>query len=218
MDKEKPFLTLAEQCRHLEDNKSVIIEDVEKAKETLYNTNYYNIVTCGKVKFATNVSSDNEHIYKNSYFEDWEKYFIQDCDVSEYLMRNLIRFERKLNSRVAYHISELIKQNTLTSHAYNELMQIVKNNRAGKGYSGSKTWAHVTHLTFSETKNVLLSLHRHHENIYHKIVQEYSFLRKKKRSQVEKQLNELINLRNNVFHFRPINIYLIYGKKPTNIS
>jgi len=58
-----------------------------------------------------------------------------------------------------------------------------------------------------------VKIHRYHEKVYFEIVQGCNFLRKKKHSQVKKQLNELVNLRNNVFHFRPINIYLVYGKR-----
>ena len=122
----KEFKVIDEQLEHLENNKSVRIHDREVACKVLFDSNYYNVVSCGKVKFAVGMV-EKKHFYIESEFQEWIDYFEFDCKVSEYLMKNVIRIERTLNSRIAYCVSELVEKGNLNSEGRNDLIQKIKN-------------------------------------------------------------------------------------------
>ena len=182
----------------------------------MYESNYYNIISCGKIKFATG-RFDGKYLYEKSDFDEWQAYFQQDIQISKYLMNNLIDFERRLNSRVAYCIAELISNTNLSSKDRNEIIELIQ--KVNKHYDGQLTWQYIANMTLGEMKQILLWLEKKHPEIYKKCVAGFSFLNKKKKKVKsgryvnlnEIRLNEINHLRNNLFHFRPLSIYLTYG-------
>ena len=112
----KGFKTLDQQVEYLGQNKRVVVPSRIKAKKDLYDGNYYNIISCSKIKFAESIT-DNRHHYSEREFKEWLGYFKLDCVTSEYLMKNMLNFERKINSRVAYRISELLETGQLKNKA-----------------------------------------------------------------------------------------------------
>jgi len=213
----KQFKTLAEQVEFLESHKKVIINQRSKVKKDLYDSNYYNIISCSKIKFAEDIAQSN-HIYSQTQFKEWLSYFELDCRVSKYLMQNILEFERRINSRVAYCVSELFDKNKLSNFEKNDLMQIIQKSKAWsslEAYHGQEAWMYITKMTFGEMKKLAFWLLKHKPEVYKRIVIGYPFIQKemnKKDHQIRDKFNELNNLRNCLFHFTPLNIYVTYGK------
>lgn len=122
----KQFKSLDEQIDYLHDNKNIEFKDRDTAKNILLDCNYYNLISCGKVKFALDINKKS-HVYEKHDFIEWCDYFDTDCQVSEYLMSNLIEFERIINSRTAFYVGELIEKDVLTTRQYNEIVEIIAN-------------------------------------------------------------------------------------------
>ncbi|MCL1990452.1 MAG: Abi family protein [Defluviitaleaceae bacterium] len=201
----KKFKSLAFQIKRLRD-KGVIIENEQLVKEVLLKSNYYHLTTCGKVKFAKSKGMDGKYIYEPSLFEDWVSYFELDCRLSEHLMINFIRFERGINAKTAYYVSELIESNTLTADKKNELKQKIKSAKKCFDYNLKQTWQYIPKMTFGELVYLLVWISKNEREIYLKIISDWDFLKK------ENRLYEINHLRNNaLLHPRPLNIYLIYG-------
>jgi hypothetical protein len=207
----KKFKTLDEQIKHLDENKSVIFTDSVNAKRYLLDKNYYNVVSCGKVKFADEIK-DNRHVYSKHNFEEWQNYFEEDCLVSEYLMGNMIDFERTINSRVAYYVSELIEKNLLKPVKRNEIIVQIKKAeiKTLPDYAGKETWKYITKMTFGETKEILIWLFESQRSVFNKIVMGYDYLRT---GNVKQNFSNIVGLRNTLFHFTPLNVYLSFAKR-----
>jgi len=208
----KPFLSLDGQCDKLEKDKLATIIDRVKTKDILLETNYYNLVSCSKVKFAKAINTNGEHVYNASNFNDWISYYQNDCKVSEYLMRNLLRLERSLNSRTAYYLGEIIDSNTLTTVQFNDLKGVIQGevNPNARRYIGDKTWIWVSGKTFGSLKRLIEWLWDNgFRHIVRKIINGYRFLQ----NYPMRTFDELVNLRNSIFHFRPLSVYLVYGKR-----
>jgi len=213
----KQFKSLDEQVEHLKNNKKVIFDDKEKAKKDLYDDNYYNIISCSKIKFAEDMAK-KDHVYSQKQFKDWLAYFELDCRVSKYLMQNMIDFERKMNSRVAYRISELIEKNKLSNFEKNDLMQIIQKSQAWNSkeiYHGREAWVYITKMIFGEMKKLVFWPLKNRSDVYKKVVIDYPYFQTSKNneeSHIKAKFNELNNLRNCLFHFTPLTIYVTYGK------
>ena len=67
-------------------------------------------------------------------------------------------------------------------------------------------------MTFGEMKQLLFWLNKNDKYLYQKVTEGYSFLQTGKERKNKERINELNHLRNNLFHFRPLNIYLTYGE------
>ena len=220
MEVHKPFKTLDEQCEHLKKSKLVNIENSEDAKKVLLDANYYNIITCGKVRFAEDVVN-REHIYEKSDFTEWEDYYKNDKALSNHLRSNVLNFELVLNSRTAYFISELMETNNSNNNEKESIKQIIKasKNVAGVDYTkyiGYETWTFITKMTFGDTKKLVFWLLENKFDVYEKVIKGYTFLDVQNVTKAKNRLNELNNLRNSLFHFTPLSIYLVYGKKIKN--
>jgi len=155
-------------------------------------------------------------MYKTASFKDWRAYFEMDSRVSKHLMGNLIDFERTINSRVSHHISALISGGQLSNFERNAVIQIIsqlKDRRdvAFSNYDGNETWYYVPKMTLGEMKELLFWLYDHRRKIYFEIVKEYRFLQNKKWAKV--RFDEINRLRNNLFHFRPLNVYITHGNQ-----
>jgi len=221
-DEMNKYLSLDQQIVHLFVDKSVMFEreEIDFAKNILRDNNYRNFVSCSKVKFAEFI---DEHLmmYKTAEFKEWRAYFELDCCVSEHLMKNLTLFERTLNSRVSYYISELMESNELSNFEKNEIVSKVKgiktrNKIKFKNYTGDRSWFYISEMSFGEMKQLLLWIYYNRQTVYFELVKDYSFLYK----HVRTRMDELNILRNNLFHNKPLTVYLtrgnIYNEKIIN--
>jgi len=133
-------------------------------------------------------------------------------------MKNMLNFERIINSRVAYQISKLIEQEELTDYEQNEIFQLINSSTVWKQkreYDGREAWIYITKMTFGEMKQLLFWLLENRITVYAKIVFDFPYLQLSKNNKVlavRGKINELNNLRNCLFHFTPLTIYVTYGK------
>jgi len=203
----KSFKTLDEQLNYLMTHKNVVFEQTEDAKKVLFDNNYYNLIACGKIKFTREIN-EQKHSYGASDFKDWKTYFEKDCQLNEHLMVNILSFERVINSRTAYLVSGLMANGNLSGAEQISLVHTIQGKYNYTGYKGINTWEHITKKTFGELRHIIKWLWRNEKlDTVKQIVEGYPFLK----THTLKMLDELVNLRNNSFHFRPINIYLVYG-------
>jgi len=203
----KSFKTLDEQLSYLTFHKKVDFEQRQNAKQVLFDSNYYNLISCGKIKFAHEIREQKHH-YDVSTFTDWEAYFEKDYRLSEHLMINVLAFERVINSRTAYLISELIAHEKLSEAEFESLVHTIQGKYNYTNYKDVNTWEHITKKTFGELRHIIKWLWRNRKTeTVLQIFEGYPFLK----NHTLKLLDELVNLRNNSFYFRPINIYLVYG-------
>ena len=213
----KKFKKLDEQIKRLVNHKKIVVDNHRRAKSDLYDGNYYNVISCSKIKFAQTIAN-NDHQYSDSEFKEWMTYFRMDCRVSEYLMKNMLNFERIINSRVAYQISKLIEHENLTDHERNEIFQLINGSTVWKQkreYDGREAWIYITKMTFGEMKQLLFWLLENRITVYAKVVFDFPYLQLSKNNKVpviHGKINELNNLRNCLFHFTPLTIYVTYGK------
>ena len=124
----------------------------------------------------------------------------------------MIEFERTINSRVAYYVGELIEKNTLQPAKRNEIIKIIKKAEIKKlpTYSGHETWKYITKMTFGETKELLVWLLDFQKTTFNKIIMGYDFLRT---GNIKQNFSNIVELRNTLFHFTPVNIYLSFAKR-----
>ena len=219
----REYFDLEKQVVHLAIDKSVVFKGSEFrfVEVMLRDNNYRNFVSCSKIKFAELVCRDLL-MYKTASFKDWKMYFEVDCRVSKHLMANLIEFERTINSRVSHCIAELIESNRLSNFERNTVIQIIQSSqRRGlslesyqklkNAYTGEKTWEFVAKMTFGQMKQLLFWLFDNKMEMYLKVVNEYTFLRNVKFA--KGRIDEINYLRNSLFHFRPLNVYITHGSQ-----
>ena len=205
--KVKKFKNLDEQLNYLITDKKVDFKQFGNPRQMLFDSNYYNLISCGKIKFTREVH-ENKHNYDASAFTDWVSYFERDCRLSEHLMINILAFERVINSRTAYLVSELIAKEKLSNSELESLTHAIQGKKNFTNYQGYNTWEHITKKSFGELRNIIKWLWRNKKmNTITQIFEGYPFIK----NHTLRMLDELVNLRNNSFHFRPVNIYLVYG-------
>ena len=121
-------------------------------------------------------------------------------------MGNILVVERILNSRTAYYVSQLIERSIEDTVKKSSLIKAI----GGKdsSYTGNETWKHITKMTFGELRYVIRWLW---DNDYRSEARDiFKGLSLFQAHQMQR-LDELVNLRNNIFHFTPLTIYLVYG-------
>ena len=216
----REYFDLDKQIVHLAIDKSVMFErsEIDIAKKMLRDNNYHNWASCSKIKFIELIG-DSMIMYKTASFRDWKEYFEMDCHVSKHLMGNLIDFERTINSRVSHYISELMKSDGLTNYEKNEIILIISQIRNRKdvkfsNYVGEATWLYIPKMTFGEMKHLVFWFYDNKRSVYFKVVEGYSFLNRN----IKKRFDELNRLRNNLFHFVPLTLYLTQGKSNGKFS
>jgi abortive infection bacteriophage resistance protein len=210
----KEFLSLNQQIHKLQ-QKKVTVDDEIRAQQFLRDNNYYNVISCSKIKFITSSRDDGHYEYTSSTFSEWIDYYKKDILVSLFLMKAMIHLEKTLNSRTAYYISYLLEfSQELPIVNQSELTEIIQ---AAKvihlpTYSGHETWKYITKMEFGKMKQLIYYLYnqqdipllKEHLNL---ILDDTGLNINKLRV----QLNELNNLRNHLFHFTPLNVFLCHG-------
>ncbi|MDR2976239.1 MAG: hypothetical protein LBV19_02865 [Streptococcaceae bacterium] len=218
----KPFKTLEEQISHLEKNKSIIFDDKSSAAKYLLDENYFNVISCGKIKFADKIEKSC-HKYFPHKFEDWTNYFELDCLVSEFLMSGMIEFERIINSRLSYFCCELIEGGKLQPEKRNSLIkefQRIEVRNLPK-YQGKETWKYVTKMSFGDVREILYWLIENQKSYYRKVVDGFGFIGSVKDfsaiKSTKNKLYDIVVLRNCLFHFTPLSIFLGHSKRRDGI-
>ena len=211
---EKRFLTLDNQILKLE-KKNVHVPKTRHSLQQLRDSNYINLVSCSKVKFAIGCNKNGKYVYSPSHFREWIKYYRQDCSASNHLNKTLLEFEKVINSRTAYYVSELLEKNELSKAAREELIQTIRGADKYSKYNGERTWSVIAHKTFGELRYIIKWLWRNgYREIVKDIFESYDFFN----THLLSKLDEIVNLRNNNSHFRPLNVYLVYGSRTNNYS
>jgi len=210
----KKFLTLQEQIDFLE-KKNIHVPKTLHSKQILRDVNYYNIISCSKVKFATGRDLQGKYIYRESHFKDWIGYFRKDCHVSEHLMRNLLRFERIINSRTAYAVSSLFESDSFSDMDRKSLIMAINVGKKSGEFNGENAWVVINKKTFGQLRYIIRWLWKNNQReVVREIFNGYEYFNTK----ILRKLDEIVNLRNNIFHFRPLNIYLVYGTNSNKAS
>jgi len=216
------YFELEKQVRHLLIYKSMIFssfEEWEEIEKMLRDNNYRNFVSCSKIK-QVEFFEPNLKMYKPATFSEWSDYFEMDCRVSGHLMKNLVKFERTINSRISHYISEMMIKNQFSNFEKNTIIQLIQssqrrriglkpNQKLRRPYTGERTWEFLPKMTFGEMKQVLFWLLDQKKDVYLKVVQGYTFLEKSKYA--KDRIDEINRLRNNLAHFRPLNVYITHG-------
>ena len=215
------YFDLSKQIVHLAIDKSVMFEraEIDVAEALLRDNNYRNFVSCSKIKFAEFIGG-KLIMYRTASFKEWKAYFDMDCRISKHLIGNLIGFERTVNSRVSHHISILMANDQLSNFEKNTVIQIIQSSQRRRlglnvnlelenAYNGERTWEFVPELTLGEMSQLLFWFLEHKQDIYLEIVRGSTFLEKMRSA--KKRIVEIIRLRNNLFHFKPLNVYITHG-------
>lgn len=212
----KPFKSLDAQIDYLETNKNIIFNDKGSAKKFLLDNNYYNVISSAKIYACLSIGNGGKHLYQKLPFELWKTHYETDCFVSTILLRNIIAIDKKINSRLAYYLSEIINKGLLTQQEKDKLRLIIneKKQNIKENYQFEHTWIYITSFTFkstftvlSEIKNWISFRQRQGGNrqqaqylqfCYNSIIKEYANI---------KSISELINLRNHLAHYVPLSVY-----------
>ena len=215
------YLDINKQIVHLAIDKSIMFkhDELKLAEKILRDNNYRNFVSCSKINFAE-FFAPNLIMYKTAPFKEWLDYFDMDCRVSHYLMENLIKFERVINSRLSHLISDMMANGDFTDYEKNEIVQMIQSwqmkmqrvdscKKIRERYTGQKTWELLPKMTFGVMKNILFWLKEHREDKYLEIVKGYTFLEDLKNARLK--FDEINRLRNNLAHFRPLTVFLTHG-------
>ena len=224
----KQYLDLERQIVHLAIDKSIMFEhtDIEVAKNLLRDHNYRNFVSCSKIKYAELISP-KLIMYKTASFKEWRAYFDMDCRLSQHLIGNLIQFERTINSRLSYQISELMEKDQFSNFEKNMIIQLVQSwqrrrfglkseQKLKEPYEGNRIWELLPQMTFGEMKQLLFWFLENKQAIYLEIVAGYDFLGKPKTA--KDRIDEINRLRNNLVHFRPLNVYITHGNQKRKLN
>jgi hypothetical protein len=127
-------------------------------------------------------------------------------------MEEMTNFERLLNSRTAYYVSYLVEENTLISQRIkSDIKKIIADSgvRNLPKYQSKETWKYITKMEFGKLKRLLFYLAKNQElKKYLKLITADTGVNINK---LKNQINELHNLRNHLFHFTPLNIYISHG-------
>lgn len=193
----KKFKSLDEQISYLSQSKNITIEDEEKVREYLLCHNYYNVISVAKVKFVR-YFVEGKHRYDVSDFREWQRYYENDILISKQLIFQVVDLEKEVNSKLAYYLSEMIEMHQLNDDLKEKIKTTINsdiNNRA-RNYNFSETWVYITKSTFGTVVKLIDLL----DKVTQKKIMPKSF--------GIKQLKELKNLRNNLFHLTPLNVYL----------
>ncbi|SJZ65848.1 Abi-like protein [Pilibacter termitis] len=198
----KVFKSLEEQLEYLKENKKILFYDSTSAQNYLLLHNYYNVVSCGKVKFARSFT-EKKHEYQEKNFSEWQEYYELDLRVSKKVISKILELEKEINSKLAYYLSEMIEYEQLTLGLKEEVKGILNKeiSNGRKDYDFQETWVYVTKSTFGTVVKLL--------DILDKDTQEKIC----PKSYNLKMIKELKNLRNNLFHLTPLNVYLTTNER-----
>ena len=201
MRQSKPFKSINEQVQYLKENKQISFSDEESAKIYLLHHNYYNVISVAKVRFVS-YFKDGKKYYLPSQFEMWQDYYEKDVILSKKLILRVADLEKEINSKLAYYLSEMIETGRINHNLKYRIKNIINHdmNNKAKDYVFSETWTYVTQSTFGTVVKIIDCL----DKVMQKKILPKSF--------GIKSIKELKNLRNNLFHLTPLNIYLTTSK------
>lgn len=211
MKKLKPFLTLDQQIEYLEKNKNIVFEDKKTAKRYLLDNNYFNVISSAKIFFCIGYKN-NKHVYTDMNFRAWIYYHNMESLLAAEIISKIFDYEKVVNSRLAYYLSELINDSYILSMIdKNNIKNIINKTRYNDGgYDFNETWRYVTNFTFGDTVYMIKKLNRMQAAKMNKNL-EYRGIKSRLDSifsETIEIIEEIKNLRNNISHNTPLTIYL----------
>lgn len=229
----KPFKTIDNQIKYLLETKNVQFSNIVEAKEYLLNNNYYNVISCGKIFFCTGIDCNKTHQYPNTNFDQWINKYELNSVYSKLLLLILLEIEKRINSRVAYYLSDMIEQKILTNDELGDLKNFIQTCKdhpltrdkksqldkqfSFKSYALKETWRYIVKMSFGEIFRLIRFLKKCAENrqkngaghqiIYNYILEMVPYFENKP-NQILEFLKTSVNLRNNLAHNTPIPVYV----------
>ncbi|WP_460018036.1 hypothetical protein [Lactovum odontotermitis] len=113
---------------------------------------------------------------------------------------------------MTYPVSNLIENNVLEAEKRNSLIAEIKRVEV-KGlplYQAEETWKYITKMTFGELRHLIIWLLKNQKTIFNQIIIGYDFLRT---GNITQNFFNLVELRNSLFHFTPLSIFLGFAKR-----
>ncbi|HEL2737731.1 TPA: Abi family protein [Streptococcus suis] len=101
----KPFSDIEEQLRILQEDKKLLIQDMDNAIFALMNCGYYEIVNGYKI-FLLDPNEEDEVFKKGETFEHLASLYNLDKELRNYVMQATLEIESSLKTALAYTISE----------------------------------------------------------------------------------------------------------------
>lgn len=101
----KPFSDIGEQLRILQEDKKLLIQDMDNAIFALMNCGYYEIVNGYKI-FLLDPNEKDEVFKKGETFEHLASLYNLDKELRNYVMQATLEIESSLKTALAYTIAE----------------------------------------------------------------------------------------------------------------
>ncbi|HEL9633914.1 TPA: Abi family protein [Streptococcus suis] len=101
----KPFSDIEEQLRILQEDKKLLIQDMDNAIFALMNCGYYEIVNGYKI-FLLDPNEEDEVFKKGETFEHLASLYNLDKELRNYVMQATLEIENSLKTALAYTIAE----------------------------------------------------------------------------------------------------------------
>ncbi|MBM7319763.1 Abi family protein [Streptococcus suis] len=101
----KPFSDIEEQLRILQEDKKLLIQDMDNAIFALKNCGYYEIVNGYKI-FLLDSNEEDEVFKKGETFEHLASLYNLDKELRNYVMQTTLEIESSLKTALAYTIAE----------------------------------------------------------------------------------------------------------------
>lgn len=104
----KPFLTYQQQIDKLQNEKGLVINDVQYAEKMLKQNSYFALITGYKHLFKNKTTSKYED---GTRFEDIVALYLFDKGLRELFLKYLCQIERHIRSLISYYFSEKFGEN-----------------------------------------------------------------------------------------------------------
>ncbi|MGL5042540.1 MAG: Abi family protein [Culicoidibacterales bacterium] len=216
----KRFKTLDDQIEYLEKSKNIVFGDKEKAKIFLLENNYFNVVSSTKIFFCK--AYNNGHLYESTKFDEWILRYTNDQNLSFIVFRYIALIEKKINSKLAYYVSEMIEDKYFTEKELSMVKDVINNSiRNGRklpAYNFEETWVYITNFTFGGTHALIKKLrimrdYRSDKGENFRLISDVISEVEKINSKlnIKKDIHYLIELRNFAGHNIPLNIFIMSG-------
>ena len=209
----KIFLIYDQQIDKLKNEKNLLIEDVEYAKEILRQTSYYSLIGGYKDIFKNSTTKK----YKDgTRFEDIVELYYFDESLRQLFMRYLVKVENEIKSEVSYFFTEEHGESqtaylSIANYNYvgkknqkdiNRLIKILEGyvtkptdyhyiNHAQKKYGNVPLWVLTNALTFGNISKMYMLLP---QKLQSKISKNYAYIDESKMVSILKVLVKFRNV------------------------
>lgn len=102
----KPFKSIKEQINVLKNDKNILINDEEFAKDILFSTSYYTLVNGYSKEFLESTLSDK--CIPNTSIDILHLLYTLDTDICSIINKNILKIEQTLKTLISYRVGEVI--------------------------------------------------------------------------------------------------------------